>query len=62
MRQEAGPTSSLDTGVLPTKPNVVEYRDMIVIIRDRVQDLVKKGNRRYSVGNGLAISSLKRSS
>ena len=64
-KQEGGTYIIPGHGRIVDEADVVEYRDMIVIIRDRVQDLVKKGkslaeikaakvsfdyDRRYSVG------------
>src|ERR1019366_8370038 len=41
--QEGGTYEIPGFGHLCDEADVVEYRDMIVIIRDRIQDLVKKG-------------------
>jgi hypothetical protein len=32
-----------DGGRLADQADIVEYRDMLTIVRDRVQDLIKKG-------------------
>ena len=31
-------------GRLYDQPDVVEYRDMVTVVRDRIQDLIKKGS------------------
>jgi hypothetical protein len=41
--QEGGTMVIPGQGRLADESDVVEYRDMLTIIRDRVQDLVKKG-------------------
>jgi cyclase len=41
--QEGGTRVIPGHGRLCDEADVVEYRDMITIIRDRVQDLIKKG-------------------
>ena len=42
-KQEGGTYVIPGHGRLCDEADVVEYRDMVTIIRDRVQDLVKKG-------------------
>ena len=41
--QEGGTIVIPGHGRLSEEADVVEYRDMVVIVRDRVQDLIKKG-------------------
>ena len=41
--QEGGTYVIPGHGHLCDEADVVEYRDMIVIVRDRIQDLIKKG-------------------
>ena len=41
--QEGGTYVIPGHGRLSDEADVVEYRDMVTIIRDRVQDLIKKG-------------------
>jgi hypothetical protein len=41
--QEGGTMVVPGHGRVANEADVVEYRDMITIIRDRIQDLVKKG-------------------
>ena len=42
-RRKAAPTSFPATAACRDEADVVEFRDMIAIVRDRVQDMVKKG-------------------
>jgi hypothetical protein len=42
-KQEGGTYVIPGHGRLCEEADVVEYRDMITIVRDRVQDLIKKG-------------------
>ena len=42
-RRKAERTLSPATAAYRTRPTCVEYRDMLVIVRDRIADLIKKG-------------------
>ena len=43
MSRKAAPTSFPATAGCSDEHDVLEYRDMVTIIRDRVQNLIKKG-------------------
>jgi len=52
MKQEGGTYVIPGHGRLTDEADVVEYRDMITIIRDRLADAIKKGEGRYGAAEG----------